>query len=347
MAESKWKETILRSGLPLEYELKNYLSEKGCISNYEFSYIRKDDSNGERAFSYDLDSSLTRDPHFVKFMIECKYRHPNTKWIFLPSEYGGPDDIYSIDFMHPLDLFCEVQSACLQDPYYPEFAPLCSKGVEIFEKETNNKTLDQATSQIAYAFADQITESIENQVNKLMVTDTIFYHVPIIITTADLYLLKPGTTISQIKQASSLSDVANEFDSLILQYSPNIELKRHSIDVLYEYFKRETSSIEARANESETIKRKLALYSGNINQLIDIYSNKPRAFVIFNVSKNKESLDRFFLYLKRALFPPEGFLEAILEKRRKTNEEIREKIEIRRKMISQAKPESKIEKVEP
>jgi hypothetical protein len=347
LADSKWKETILRSGLPLEYEIKTYLSEKGCISNYEFSYIRKNDTSVERAFSYDLDASLTRDPHFVKFMIECKYRHPNTKWIFLPSEYAGPDDVYSIDFMHPMDLFCEEYSSCLQDPYYPEFAPLCSKGVEIFDNETNNKTLDQATSQIAYAFADQIAESIENQTKKLMVSEIIFYHVPMIVTTAELHMLKPGTKISQIMQASTLSDVADEFDALVLQYSPNIELKRHSIDVLYEYLKRETGSIEARANSSEIVRSKLSSYSGNLNRLIDIYSNKPRAFVILNVSKNKESLDRFFRYLMRALFPPEGFLEEILERRRKKNEEIREKLEAHRRTRSEGKQDAKGSKVEP
>ncbi len=48
---------------------------------------------------------------------------------------------------------------------------------------------------------------------------------------------------------------------------------------------------------------------------------------IVSIGKDKRSLDRLFSYLKRALFPPKGFLGEILEKRRKITQEISEKLE--------------------
>ena len=40
--DTKWKDLVLKSGLPLEYEVKAYLDDKGLVPSHEFAYLRTD-----------------------------------------------------------------------------------------------------------------------------------------------------------------------------------------------------------------------------------------------------------------------------------------------------------------
>ena len=51
---------MLSSGLPLEYEVKRYFELKGCITNFEYSYLRPNETNIEREFSYDVDGAYNK-----------------------------------------------------------------------------------------------------------------------------------------------------------------------------------------------------------------------------------------------------------------------------------------------
>ena len=44
MAGNKWKDFLLKSGLPLEYEVKELLDKRKCISSFEYSYLRSDEN---------------------------------------------------------------------------------------------------------------------------------------------------------------------------------------------------------------------------------------------------------------------------------------------------------------
>ncbi len=105
--ENKWKDYLLKSGIPLEYEIMEFLSKKNCISDFDYTYFRQDQLNHLTEFSYDIDSSFIEPPHFINLMIECKYRHETTKWLFLPECYDGTDEIFYTSFMHPNNHFCE------------------------------------------------------------------------------------------------------------------------------------------------------------------------------------------------------------------------------------------------
>jgi len=200
-----WKEHLLKSGIPLEFEVKKYLESKGCISNFEYTYLRNNESQHPTEFSYDIDSSYIKGHHFVDLMIECKYRHESTKWVFLPEEYGGPDEIGFTDFMHKNSHFSTAKR--VYDNHPLAFAPLCSKGIELTSDGPNPKTITQAVTQLSYAMADRIVNGMHHQIDVVLgehFGGTDFYNIPIVITTATLYRLNEESGVQSIKDASNM-----------------------------------------------------------------------------------------------------------------------------------------------
>jgi len=172
-----------------------------------------------------------KDDHFVTFMIECKYRHPTTQWVFTPEIYGGPNELSENAFMHPFDHSVPNKFA-FGGPFPRVLAPACSKGIELCSSGDNNKSINQAVTQLAYAFALKIGDAIEHQVERLLVSDVIFYHVPVIVTTADLFRLHDGVTIEDIKAANAIQEVAPPKTCLVMNYTTGVELRLYNDQVL-------------------------------------------------------------------------------------------------------------------
>lgn len=63
--KNAWKEHLLKSGLPLEFEVKKFLDSKGCVSNVDHTYMRYEEHNLNTEFSYDIDSSYIKGDHFM------------------------------------------------------------------------------------------------------------------------------------------------------------------------------------------------------------------------------------------------------------------------------------------
>lgn len=185
--KTSWKDHLLKSGLPLEFEVSKFLDSKRCISKMEYTYLRSNENNVDTEFSYDIDSTYIKGDHYMDLMIECKYRHESTKWIFLPDSYNSPDFIEETSFMHLINHFMDDREPEIKFPV--SFGPLCSKGIELTTDGPNPKTITQAINQLSYAMAGKIVEAIESQSGRQKYAcfkTTSFYYIPIIITTAQL-----------------------------------------------------------------------------------------------------------------------------------------------------------------
>lgn len=190
---NSWKDFLLKSGLPLEFEVMRYLENKKCIGGYEQSYIRESESNLEKEFSYDIDTSYIKDTHYVDLMVECKYRHESTKWVFTPESYNSYSDIQFASFLHPNDYFIKKERRDFVREFPIELAPLASKGIEITSSGQNPKTIDQAFAQLSYGMMAHIISAIQTQLLNRSQNDlgiTTFYTVPIVVTTAKLFRMK-------------------------------------------------------------------------------------------------------------------------------------------------------------
>lgn len=309
-----WKQSLLSSGLPLEYEVKRYLESKGCIADFEYSYLRPNETNIERQFSYDVDAAYIKDEHFVTFMIECKYRHSSTQWVFTPETYGGTHELGANDFMHVIDHF--VPNVFPFHGWFPRcLAPACSKGIELGTSGDNDKSINQAVAQLAYAFALKIGDAIEHQVQRLLVRDVIFYHVPIIVTTANLFRLREDASVGDIEAANVIEEVATAQSCLVMNYKTGVELRRHNEQVLY--------SVKERLGEAALCKALNSTFK-DIDHLLAVLADHyaPRAIVVMNPTVG--AFDHLFSYVDELLTPSENLLAAIKTQREESQKRFQE-----------------------
>lgn len=301
MAKS-WKDALLGTGLPLEHDVKKYLESRDCIARFEYSYLKPDELRLEKQFSYDVDASLIRPPHFVNLMVECKYRHPAVRWIFTPDDYGGPDELYPNAFLHPFDHF--VRGTFPFAGSFPrQLAPCCSKGVELTPDGANDKSITQALSQLAFAFAPHVADAIEHQARRLLGSEFIFYHVPVIATTAQLFRLRDGVTLDSIRGASEVEDVATEEDCLVLKYQAGVELRQHNLGVL---------QAAGSSLGGEALKASLSTFTDDFGHLFSVLADQsPEAVVIISVRNNWGAFDHFLRYVEEILKPSEALVAEV------------------------------------
>lgn len=176
-------------------------------------------------FSVDLYGRLffpTSNPNEVtaslELLIECKYRTPNKIWVFLP-DVNRPDlPLGHGSTIRAIDDFslCRV----LDDPIYrfDENVPLCYKGTEI--DLANNTAYDSeirhGINQLQYALPRLITEEILFEVSENPEEVVPFFMLPILVTTAELRVLKQATTLTRVEGIHILEDITEKVPYLIL-----------------------------------------------------------------------------------------------------------------------------------
>jgi hypothetical protein len=220
-----WKEHLLSSGVPLEYSVIRIFEELGIKNAGEYRYERKTEEGVSQIFSVDVQApeyDLRRDLR-INCLVECKYRHDSTKWVFMPQEYGkyfGPD--FS-------DLFVTLDQCCVERQLdrsvlggFERKYPLCSKGVELLPDDANPKAIEQAVQQLRYAVVASAIEAIDDQTcYSPELTVPIWVIVPIIVTTADLWRLRVDTSLEDVRKADEIASIATPHDVLVLLQEPN------------------------------------------------------------------------------------------------------------------------------
>ncbi|MES2829214.1 MAG: hypothetical protein V4687_13715 [Bacteroidota bacterium] len=303
-----WKEHLLKSGIPLEFEIKKYLTTKGCISNFEYTYLRNNESDLPTEFSYDIDSSYIKGHHFVDLMIECKYRHESTKWVFLPEEYGSPDEIEFTSFMHKNSHFSTARQVRYDHPI--AFARLCSKGIELTSEGPNPKTITQAINQLSYAMAERIVNGMHHQLDVVLGEQfggTNFYNIPIIITTAELYRIKEESDIETIKGAQNIEDISDKAPFLIIKNKPGIDLETYN-NQIFQAFIDEYGK--------EKLEKHLFSFNKDVDFVMSVMAKEycPRAIAVIHYSKEENGLEQFFTYIDRVFNPDEEIIALIKQK---------------------------------
>lgn len=253
MAKS-WKEVFLSSGIPLEYSVSRVLEELEGWGPSEFRYEREDANGITRVFSVDVHSSHidTQRNVWLETLVECKYRHDGTRWVFTPRQY----ELMSEDFG---DLFVTLDHCCPErklnrahvSGFRGEYA-LCGKGIELLPGEANPKTIEQAVQQLRHAVVAKASDAIVHQVDGLLGQPTpLFVIVPIIVTTAELWRLKPGCTVEDVRGAGEIGEVADRQDLLVLHDEPDNLDRRESLRRFYadlDEAQREKLDVALRAN---------------------------------------------------------------------------------------------------
>jgi hypothetical protein len=241
--KKSWKEHLLSSGVPLEHSVCETVQSLGLTGPTEFKYERPNELGVPTVFSIDVHTSYV-DTHYdqlwIDFFIECKYRHDNIKWIFTPEENNysnfefGERDLYNV-----LDEFADgfELAAPANPPDQSSRYSLCSRGIEILPHGPNPKSIDQAIQQLAYAVSDQTAEAIRHQMDHMLGHPSpVWLFVPIVVTTASLWRIRPGQTLDMIRGATDIDAIAEPRTVVVLHEPPDNLLRRFTRDKLKSQF---------------------------------------------------------------------------------------------------------------
>lgn len=287
-----WKQLLLKSGLPFEYEVAEHFVKSGCLIWGEYQYSRLDETGKEKDFSYDIDAVYWNGCS-VNLMVECKYKAQPTKWFFLPDSYGYQNDANPDGFFHIGDQFVHKKSQFIkgQLPDKKHLAPLCLKGVEIFENTYLETNIFKAINQLSYAFVDKLINAFNEQLHTEMFYDTAFIQVPVIVTNAELNLINQKTTISEIKNASKIGEIAENLPFIVFRNKANGNLKRYNQKKLSDYF--------------ESIDKQRAIrclnYHFHFEQFINDMSELPEYILIMNHTESSNNYQLLINYIKELI----------------------------------------------
>lgn len=283
MANKKsWKDHLLSSGLPLEQSVIQILEELGIQGPTEYKYERNNELGIPTVFSVDVYApqtyhELERQWLWLNIFCECKYRHDSVRWLFTPYEFGRWPRARSQDVFIILDQLTGPK--VVNTEHFSHFVrkyKLCNKGIEILENDANNKTIDQCIQQLRYGMINDVVDSLVHQVDKLLgPISPIFILLPIIITTAELWRIRPGTTIQNIREANELDQIGHKLNSLIIFEPPDNLFSQYTLAKLNKSLSDDQkSTIDKRM-------RKIGLYG--YNYFLSYFSSKhPSFFMVVN-----------------------------------------------------------------
>lgn len=294
--DNSWKKHLLKSGLPFEYEVKECFVKNGCTVWDEYSYLKRDENDIEKEFSYDLDANTWQGGHSIDFMVECKYKTEPTKWFFTPDPYSYQQDLNKNSFFHPVDHFTKNTFLFNRVPFDNVFeealGPFCLKGVEILKDQPIEVNISRAISQLSYAFIDKVISAFSSQLNKdvEMFSDSIFLQIPMIITNADLHLINQNITTKDIENASSIEEISSQHDFLIFHNKIGEHLRDFNIKRLAEFFT---------GKEQELIDARINTFTKDINHFSNVIASNysPECILIMKHDEKHENYKKLFEYI--------------------------------------------------
>lgn len=241
MTEKKWKDKLLSSSLPLEFEVsKCFLKHKFEI-NRDYTYRRLDETL-EKEFSIDL-LAERHFPHeyesptkfIFKTLVECKYRNPSIKWLFInKSQTNNPEYEESLNRFYPgfLDQFSNkilsVNSAShlqLNDEF--------DKGVEVNLQtgDVHETGIFHGVKQLHYAFPVVLKEVVNSNLTWDFEETFPYALISILVTNAELRVVNEEFSTDLVQNSDRLEDFSIDVPYLIYINNTYPSFKRHVSNV--------------------------------------------------------------------------------------------------------------------
>ncbi len=228
--KNAWKEYLLKSSLPLEQIVTEKVEDKAFYVHGEYPYIRPNEKEDETEFSVDLHArtgyanytSQTSEKYqySLNLLLECKYSYPGIKWIFSPnpSFFSNSRHIYALidkqefrQYKHSISL------------------PVCTKGVGLYSNGFDPHNISRGLNQLRYAMPNLILqELIYTQYPEDEVEHRQSFICLILVTTAQLYVLKTRQDLDAYHSAGSITDIAEQVSSLIVKQDKSPDLQLYS-----------------------------------------------------------------------------------------------------------------------
>lgn len=288
MTKRKWGESFLKSGLPLEHLTLVTLKTLNFNCRPGIEYKRANESGEMVWFEIDMDAEywgrINKDT-FLRFLVECKYHDESRFWFFLPCEahrWQFNERVYNCA---PLQTLSKPKSSGAL-----ELAPLSYKGIVVSQDGTKQENaVKKAVEQLARGFVPwslsmMFEYSLDIAKRNTPVCNAL---VPMIVTNADIYRLKPEVTdLRLIRKATTPEDVGDLLPWTWCYHDPCREAQaenRHTIE-----------------NHISTYKELFARFP-KARIRLKLWDTRPNWFLVVNVdnlSKTVETICKHFSSMK-------------------------------------------------
>lgn len=232
MTRKQWKKGFLSSGFPLEFETAKVLAKHGFAVDPEFRYERLE-AGQTKEFSVDLHSTLyfptsnsQKITAALELLMECKYRTPNMTWVFLPDPNRPGFSLGTLGYtIRAIDefSFCQVPSEPICDLERNAFCYYKGTEINLSNGQAHDSEIRHGINQLQYALPHLISEKILFNVFGLSVEIIPFFVLPILVTTAELRVLRRGMTLRKVENIRILEEITQKVPYLILfdSFGPN------------------------------------------------------------------------------------------------------------------------------
>lgn len=192
----KWKNSLLKTSLPLEYLTTEKLSELKYGIQGEYRYLRPNEQGILTEFSVDIwavNHLFKRNLGLwanLNYLIECKYCHEGIKWLFAPLARTDTEQFVEISVIHTLDKICTRQIFNRQPIWsLAKRFPLCFKGVELLPNDATAQNIERGRSQLRYGIPQLAIHLSQTQMMTFHDEDLFVEFIcPILVTTARISL---------------------------------------------------------------------------------------------------------------------------------------------------------------
>ncbi|MBZ9752807.1 hypothetical protein K7W42_18360 [Deinococcus sp. HMF7604] len=234
--KKNWKTALQKSGLPLEHSVAGVLKRLGLKVQVEYSYLRRNERSEDITFSVDL-RAVHRDDEkglVLSLLVECKYRTRGTQWIFVPNEDEAPFNQHLPTYFKGIDLFTQSSVSTLgaYDLYPQEL--MVHRGLQLAEAgNVAPKGPNEAAAQLRYASLEQSLEWTVQRVSDVKHFGADLPRLPavgvcLIVTTAELRVLKPQLTLEAFEAARHPDEVSVPQPYVFLDAPPDGAFQRHA-----------------------------------------------------------------------------------------------------------------------
>ncbi|MFD0975429.1 hypothetical protein [Salinimicrobium gaetbulicola] len=253
-SNKNWKKGLLKTGLPLEFLTSNIFNKLGHEIFGEYPYIRPDESRNLREFSVDLRTWKCMDDDdkliILSSLVECKYRQPGTSWVFAPY----PSETVAIGIMNSTEDLVPYRIESKAVWKFEEKIGYCINGVELTtDGNGNTNGVKHGVFQLKFAMPEFLKNDYENAL-KVSYSDGRFIDLSfaILVTTADIRLIKSNVTLDDFTSAENIEDVTNLKEAIILNERPGPQLQEFA-DSIADNFIKEHPDLEKRLSDIDDV----------------------------------------------------------------------------------------------
>ena len=221
----KWKDALLRSNMPLEFEAARMLVAEGFAVNSDFRYSWNDSAErGESSVDLHAKTGIPfeigKDPAAqIELLTDCTHRAPNTAALFLPDP--NLPEISPVSPGHTIRVIDQFSPYIIEPDAVTVFESdlsVCYKGMEIDLKtgEVDNDLYQHGLQRLRNPLPRLFTENVMNFMTGSRSENIPFLFCPIFLTTSPLYVLRKDVTLEEIANADKLEEVGISVPYLIM-----------------------------------------------------------------------------------------------------------------------------------